>query len=300
MTKTTKNPCSLLLLSAVLFACLAFLPLHAKAATKTGNGVINLDTSASPQGIGEDTYSKADITGDGKKDTVKKTTWQSGGKWYAALYVNGKKIKTWNTTLPGINIVTVKKVSYLEISTEVSMGKTSCGLYQVKKGKLKKILDYSSLVNKKLLINNKFIYTGYAWDMMWVESVKGNTLTVNYSLGTKSLGQIKIRGLKMTYKSGKFTLSSKAANASASIMGENGLTTGTFTAKKKITVYKSAGSSKKSFTLKKNKKFTITKAVIKKKNIYVKVKTSAGKTGWLTLSTSSTPYVKARAIVIFG
>ncbi|MBR0398099.1 MAG: hypothetical protein IJI10_07485, partial [Eubacterium sp.] len=65
-----------------------------------------------------------------------------------------------------------------------------------------------------------------------------------------------------------------------------------------ITVYKKAGSTKKAgFKIAARKKFTIKKAAIVKKNIYVQVK-SGGKTGWIKLGKSN--LVKMRGMLVYG
>ncbi|MCI5590480.1 MAG: hypothetical protein MR394_08420, partial [Coprococcus comes] len=73
----------------------------------------------------------------------------------------------------------------------------------------------------------------------------------------------------------------------------------TFTAAQKIQTYKSAGSSKKAFVIKKNSKFAVKKLAIVKKNIYVQVKVGS-KTGWIKLNTSNKKMVKHTSISVAG
>ena len=75
--------------------------------------------------------------------------------------------------------------------------------------------------------------------------------------------------------------------------------TRTFTAAQKIQTYKSAGSSKKAFVIKKNSKFAVKKLAIVKKNIYVQVK-AGSKTGWIKLNTSNKKMVKYASISVAG
>lgn len=213
-----------------------------------------------------------------------------------SIIVNGKTIKTYKKgTVLYMDIVTLKNgKSYLDICTRYN-GKTTSGLYQLtKENALTKKADFTTLVNKKLLTDNTFVGTKTKYDTFQVSDVDGNDLYLTGSLYTKSLGQLKIMELKMNYKDGKFTTSKSEFRAYAyNSAGRNCK----FTAKKKLTIYKAAASSKKAFTIKTGKKFTIVKAKIINKNIYVKVYYS-GKYGWMKLSTGSKAFVKTRAAYV--
>lgn len=286
------------ILSGLLFS-LAMLMLSGTVpvfAASSAGGVVSLcDQSVN---YGSDSYSKLDVTGDGAKDVVAMDVTDTS----MTLKVNNKVLKSWNTTkeIASAKIVTVAGKSYIELNEEnYTKNTTKSGLYLVSGGKLKTAVDYSKLLNKKLLEKNKFVVTGNGLDRMTVSKVKGKTLYLDASLYTKSLGYFKISSLQMKYSGGKFKLSEKAGKTSFLLLD---MKTGTqykeFTAKKAITVYKKAGSTKKAgFKIAARKKFTIKKAAIVKKNIYVQVK-SGGKTGWIKLGKSN--LVKMRGMLVYG
>ncbi len=287
-------------------ACLCMTAVTANAtyaATKSGNGVYSLSTYEN------DSYDRADVTGDGRPDKIETAVTETNGTKKAALKVNGKQLKTWtlsknNATviLPSVSVVVLsKKAAYLEIATEdYRSNKTACALYQVKNGKLRAAFDYEKMINGKLLLDNDFVYKGYGYDMATAAKVSKNTIHLNVSLGTKSLGQIRTEGLKLKYSGGKLTLQKDAGKiANVNIESDRGISR-TFTAARKIQTVKTAGSSKKGIVLPKKTKFTAKKLAVIGKNIYVQVQTTAGKTGWISLSTSDRPLVTARSIVIWG
>lgn len=287
-------------------ACLCMTAVTANAtyaATKSGNGVYSLSTYEN------DSYDRADVTGDGRPDKIETAVTETNGTKKAALKVNGKQLKTWtlsknNATviLPSVSVVVLsKKAAYLEIATEdYRSNKTACALYQVKNGKLRAAFDYEKMINGKLLLDNDFVYKGYGYDMAAAAKVSKNTIHLNVSLGTKSLGQIRTEGLKLKYSGGKLTLQKDAGKiANVNIESDRGISR-TFTAARKIQTVKTAGSSKKGIVLPKKTKFTAKKLAVIGKNIYVQVQTTAGKTGWISLSTSDRPLVTARSIVIWG
>lgn len=275
----------------------------AYAATKDGNGVYSLSTYES------DSYSKADVTGDGRPDKIETVVTGTNENRKAALKVNGKQLKTWTISknnnsiiLPSVHVVVIsKKAAYLEITTEDYRSyKTACALYQVKKGKLRTVFDYKKIVNNKLLLDNDFVNKGYGYDMVTAAKVSKNTIHLNVSLGTKSLGHIRTEGLKLKYSKGKLTLQKDAGKvAKVSIIDDRG-NSKVFTAAKKIQTVKAAGSSKKGIVIPKKTKFTAKKLAIADKNIYVQVQTTAGKTGWISLSASAKPLVTTRSIVMWG
>lgn len=266
-----------------------------QAAAKTGNGVYSLDTTKN------DSYAGADITNDGKKDKIETVVTEEN----VALQVNGKQMKNWKkgTVLPMVHVVVLSsKNAYLEICVEdYNTYKNTCALYQVKKGKLSTVLNYEKLVNNKLLLDNDFVYKGYGYDMLYAEKVSKNTIYLHASLGTKGLGQLGVKYLKLQYSKGKFTLKKDAGTITRmNIIQPNYGPVSSFTAAKKIQTVKAAGSSKKGITIAKDGKFTAKKLAVVGKNLYVQVKTAAGKTGWIKLSTSNAPLVTIRSEVIWG
>ena len=286
------------ILSGLLFS-LALLLLSGNvpvSAASSAGGVVTLcDESVN---FGSDVYSQLDVTGDGAKDVVAMDVTDTA----ITLKVNDQVLKTWDRAkeIATAQIVTVAGKSYIELNEENYVKYTTkCGLYLVSGGKLKKAVDYSKFLNKKLLEKNKFVINDNGRDMITVSKVKGKKLYLKASLYTKSLGYFKVDNLQLKYSGGKFKLTEKAGKTSFLLLD---MKTGTkyqeFTAKKSVTVFKKAGSSEKAgFKIAANKKFTIKKAAVVKKNIYVQVK-SGGKTGWIKLGKSN--LVKMRGMLVYG
>ena len=259
------------------------------------NGVALFDNGA------KDSFS-ADITGDGKADTIEYES-NYDDKTYkstVSLKVNGAEVKTWSKVdyPPNVKIVKVAKEYFIEITTEGN-GVTSGKLFKYKNGQLKTSLNYENLINKSLLTKGKFAYTDDAWDMITATKVKGSKIYMEINLGTKSLGQIKITNLPIYRTKNSFTVKKNTGNTKFTLIDKKkGKPVKSFTAKKKITVYKTLGGTKKAkFSIKKNSTFKITKGAIVNKNIYIKVKTSKG-TGWIKLTKSA--LVKAKGMLVWG
>lgn len=268
------------------------LPHEAQAVEKIGNGVYLFMPQS--QASYTDTYKKADVTGDKKKDTVQFSDDPKNPK--CVLKVNGKTVKTWKQSeyIVDVSIVTLSnKKSFLEIyfvkDLNSSKESRTHKLYQVKGGKLKSVCDLQKLVDAKTLMK----YCGGAD----VVKVKKNTIYLKVFLNTKALGYVRSAGslyesespsyLQLAYSGGKFKMKSTAAKVSAE--------PGTFTAAKKIKTTKSVGSKKAGVTIAKGKKFSLKKMVVKDKKLYVQVKAKkGGKTGWVQLG--KTKLVKQRAL----
>ena len=252
------------------------------------------------EGMPPTTTDKYDVTGDGKKDTVYYGF--NEADFLSTLSVNGTTVKSWDFKNDGqwawVTIVDVKNKDFLEIEMDNWKADTlTCGLYQIKNNQLKQVLDYASLFNKKQLILNNFADTDEACSFLEARKVKGNTIYVGGTLATKAVGQVNFDGLKLIYKNGKFKLDKSAVKAVSHMRGSDGTPVSYFTAKKNIKVYKKAGSSAKAFKIKKGQKFKVTKISVVKKQIYLRVRTKAGKLGWIKagksqLVTNPTPYTE--------
>ncbi len=273
---------------------LGFRSFSVQAATMK-NGVAVIDNGS------KDSF-KADLTGDGKADTIEYECIFDDKSYKSSVYlkVNGVDVKTWSNVdyPPNVKIVKVAKEYFIEITTEGN-GVTSGKLFTFKNGQLKTALNYANLVNKSLLTKGKFVYIEDAWDMITATKVKGSKIYLEISLGTKSLGQIKITNLPIYRTKKSFTVKKDAGTAKFTLIDKKkGKPVKSFTAKKKITVYKTQGGTKKAkFSIKKNSTFKITKGAIVNKNIYIKVKTSKG-TGWIKLTKSA--LVKAKGMLVWG
>ena len=199
-----------------------------------------------------------------------------------------------------IQVVQLSKKAFFEITTYEKGDKINCGLYEMKNNKLKRVLDYKKLVNLKQYVKNNFITSNGCWGGFQATSVKGNTIYLRGWFGTKNLGQVNAFKLPLSYSGKKFTLKSTAVSAGVGIIPSDSEDfTRTFTAAQKIQTYKTAGSSKKAFVIKKNSKFAVKKLAIVKKNIYVQVK-AGSKTGWIKLNTSNKKMVKYASISVAG
>ena len=267
-----------------------------QAAEKIGKGVYALETSVYSD-VTKDTFS-ADVTNDGKKDIIE--TVLSSVKEKVTLKVNGKTVKSWKAGTVNIHVVNVSKQAFLEITNWKSDLKLACGLYQIKKNKLTCIQDYTKLVNLKLYTSNCFTYKANCFDEFTATKVKGNTIYLHGEFATKNLGQLKADGFMLAYSGKKFTLKNNAVTACPGYFLNNNGNTMPFNAGTKIQTYKSAGSSKKAFVIKKNTKFNVKKIAVIKKNIYIQIKTPAGKTGWMKLNTSNKALVTNPPISIAG
>jgi hypothetical protein len=294
--------------SIVFLFCVAFAGVvvagsakETKATEKISNGIVQLENYKQ-----SDKYEKADVTGNGKNDVIE-TTSKMDDEGYiieTTLKVNGTALKSWDEKqgIPVIEVVSLSnKKSYVQIIGDDKDGKMYGGLYQVKNNKLKASLDYEKLVKNKLLQKNDFIVDGNNFDMFYATKVSGNTISYAAYLGTKSLGQISITNLKVKYSKGNLVMQKTAGTANINIYDSKKDTiVHTLVAKQSIKTVKSAGSKKKGITIAKNTKFTLKKGAIVGKYVYIQVKTSKGKTGWIKLSTSTKSLVKERGLSIGG
>lgn len=266
-----------------------------QAADKLDNGVYSLNTWTD-EGTTTDTLASVDITGDGKADKIETLTTDVE----VELKVNDKIVGMYLSGNVNIQVITLSKKSFFEITTYEKNNTIKCGLYEMKKGKLTRALDYKKLVNMKQYVKNNFITSNDCWGGFQALKTKGNTIYLRGWFGTKSLGQVNAFYLPLSYSGKNFKLKTTAVNAqNGLVFSSNGEFSSILTAAKKIQTYKSAGSSKKAFAIAKNAKFEVKKLAIVKKNIYVKVK-SGNKTGWTKLSTSGKAFVKNRAMSIAG
>ena len=284
---------SMCILSGLL--CLG-LGVTTQAYTKAGNNVYEMNTR-SDGAFQKDTLTSIDITGNGKKDKIETETTRAE----IELKVNGKIVGMYLTGKTNIQVIKLSKKSFFEITTYEKGNKINCGLYEMKKNKLTRVLDYKKLANLKQYVKNNFITSNGCWGGFQAMKASGNTIYLRGWFGTKNLGQVNAFYMPLSYSGKKFALKSTAATADAGYIppSKNESFTRSFTAAQKIQTYKAAGSSRKAFAIKKNARFSVKKLAIVKKNIYVQVK-SGSKTGWIKLNTSGKRIVKYAAISIAG
>lgn len=301
-------------LLALLVAFCVAVPQQAHAVEKIGKGVYKLEEKYDDKAkVCTDTYKKADVTGDKKKDNIqlitktKKAGIGSTSWYYRQTYtfkVNGKTIKTWKAQkyYATIKVVTLKnKKSYLYISSGKRFGdsKDNSALYQVKGKKLKKVASMHGILSKSLVLTKAW---GDSWDTKnYLDpiKVKGNTICCEAGFSTQALGDIFTKGedtaygktrsyVKLAYSKGKFKVKTSVADLQRAPDGldadgwcdieEDG-----YTAAEDIEVTKSVSSSETAFTISKGTNFKAKKMSIVKKKLYVQVKDENGNVGWIKL-----------------
>lgn len=305
--------CMVCMLMAVVAPQTAHADGAATAVEKVGKGVYSLNIYSGYQETQTYTYKKADVTGDKKKDKIqtviksKATEGEDGqGGWTpqsCTLKVNGKKVKKINVSSKSfteVYIVTMKDSrSYLWFSTfsYVKGKKSNDVIYKVKGKKLKKVFDFSKIVNNKILIpyGLGLKATGATGEFegndMEPMKVKGSTLCVRAELNTKALGYMTPAKtsscLKLTYSKGKFKVSTKAVAVEATLNyiedGGKQIISDELNASTTIKTVKKIGSKKAGVTIQKNDILRVNKFAIVKKALYVQIADYNGKTGWVKL-----------------
>ena len=221
------------------------------------------------------TYTKYDITGDGKADKIKIST----GKAYYDVYekltvtVNGKKVLCDKSSYFRVEakLCTLKngKVFLYLYNPFQNYDATVCGLYRYQNGKLVQSVDLLQVCG----VGD----TGYHTygDVL---SVKGNKITlqsyqINYQMGAL------VTAFEYTYSKGKLIPDNKAKVFTVWSAKYNN---GKLTAAYKINVYKKTDCKTKAFTLKKNQKIVGTGIYCKSGKMFAKVKRlSDGKFGYI-------------------
>lgn len=232
------------------------------------------------------TYTKYDANGNKKADEIKVSALKTDKYGFSSIdalrvYVNGKRVGTLKPRGIAYNaevkLITLKnRKVYFDIQ---AMGdnqdRTIYGIYQVKGGKLKKIL------NQQKAVKNVGYHIGYT-----TRKVKGNTITMRYNFMSYALGDFEA-DFTYKYKGGKLVLASKSGKIVSTRL--NYLKKKYFTANRNFKIYKSANGTKTKFTLKKGEKVKFTKCYVGSRGCYYYLKTSKGKTGWLK-SSKKMPY----------
>lgn len=248
------------------------------------------------------TYTKYDVTGDKKPDKVKIVASKADDGWQTLLtslkvYVNGKKVGTlkprggYALGAYGVKLITLsnKKV-YFDIQMYAENGdRTLNGIYQVKGGKLKKVLDQEKIVK------NVGYHIGYK-----TIKVKGNTIVMRYDIMSYALSSFEA-DFTYKYKDGKLVLADRSGKIVKTCL--NYQKKKYFTANKNFKIYKSANGTKAKFTLKKGEKVKFSKCYVGSRGVYYYLKTSKGKTGWLKSSKnmmSSYPYAPFEEVMYAG
>ena len=220
---------------------------------------------------GEDTCSKYDVTGDKIQDTVKVTVKNNQDDSYSGtlqVYVNGNLVFK-QTREPDpifhVNLIQLKngKIFFDIESTIFSDDACIHNLYVYSKGKLKNVYDF-----QEYFANYASYYT------VNIVNVSGNTLKTEVRAQFHTTGIIRYN-MKVAYKNGTL----KRTSNTYSINYDS--RTNKWTVGRTIKAYKSAGSKKLAFTLKKGNSVQLNKVVYKNNKVYFQVKRSNGKTGYI-------------------
>lgn len=291
-----------LLAAALCMLALAATPHQAQAVDKIGKGVVLVGPEYGGK-TDNDTYKKADVTGDGVKDVIEVTNKIDDPKdsryliypVTKTLKVNGKTIKTWEYVASNDSfgyVVTVHVVtfangkSYLLIGDGASKNGTEA-LYRVKGDKLECAFNLTKALKGK---NSASI--AYGSDLRYVAKVKKNTFYLGATFNTKALGGLTTAkpGLRIKSSGSKLKVK-KTVAVKYTLDGDES----SFVAAKAIKATKKAGGKKKALTIAKGTKFSVSKVTIKSKKLYAKVKTAQGKSGWVKLGSKKIVKEKASA-----
>ncbi len=247
--------------------------LHSSAKTVTNPTTVNLSVGKK--------YTAYDVTGDRKADTFQLKYIEGGVSDGESchrgvkVYVGGKKVASikgkegYFTLYAKLYTLKNGKVFLYLYGEAFNMYCDFAGLYQYKSGTFKKVADLYGLLSKYGISYGGTVY-----------KVSGNSLTVRFNLDSYSTGFSCIEYV-YTWKSGKLTQASYGTYKYAYTITSSGTKNTTrLRVNKRLTAYKSAGSSKKAFTLKKGNYVTISRCQIVKGNMYIRVKYNS-KYGWV-------------------
>lgn len=223
------------------------------------------------------TYTKYDLTGDGKADKIKITGKKSDDIYEkVAVSVNGKKTVfrgDWMVWKVKLQILTLKNGKcYLWVKGYGDDGDDPWeALYQYKKGKLVKSVDFKTYTNR------------YAFHSSTdVIGISGNTITVKHDIMSSPLANMQCV-YKYSYKKG--ALRRTSATGKITMVGYDYEKTGkSGTLRRKRTLYSTAMGKKKVTVLPAGTKAKAIRIYMDKKNIRVQLKASNGKTGWVRCS----------------
>lgn len=254
------------LLFIMLLGLFLFVPMAAEAANPT-------EAELQPDKL----YKNYDLTGNGKKDRIEIKTLKDRYYDYktVSIIINGKR----RAVYKDVNAITAKIYTlkngkpflYLWLEEEDWEG-PACGIFQYKSGKLKQVINCRKFFSQK----NGYEY-GYSVHGSDIK-VKGNSLTIDFWLMSKTVGGMSCR-YRFAYKNGTL----KRTNSQTSSVKVNAAeSTGILTAAKSMKVYTAPAGKKVRYTLKSGKRIKVIGAYVKSGNFSLKVKNlSTGKTGWL-------------------
>lgn len=228
------------------------------------------------------TFSK-DVTGDGKRDTVKVKMTRSKGTSGFTISVNGKqalsKLALYFNDLTVQYLYMAKNKEFIQI---IANGDSSTNVlneiyrYDKKTRKLVRVLELPS--EKKSFA----CYDGR------VVSVSGSEIKVQQSYQPPETGWIDWK-FTYTYKNGKFKLKSNTAAVKSSYLAKKN----SFRVANSVSFYTSTNLKKKAFTAKRNDVLTLTKIKVSGGKAYLQFKKN-GKTGWQKVGNYSNYFYQNR------
>ncbi|MEE0706914.1 MAG: hypothetical protein UCH28_11110 [Adlercreutzia sp.] len=220
------------------------------------------------------TYTQYDATGDRKADTVKVATsydnYDFGNK--ITVYLNGKRAFSKSTIFYYVEAQLIQLKNgkcFIYLFAPIDNGDAEvCALYQVKNGKLKRVINFNKGLGSKI---------GYHVGGQ-VKKVSGNSMTVSFTSMSYMTGFISAN-YTYKYKSGTLKKTSTTGKLSVGFTPKS-----TYKTKKAITAYKNTKCTSKKFTIKKGAKVKFLKTYVKGNTVRFQVK-SGGKTGWIKVAT---------------
>ncbi len=226
--------------------------------------------------------SKYDVTGDGVADTVKVKTVDNADEQHSGtiqIFVNDNvafEQKREANPFWQVNLIRLAngKVFFDIESTIMSDDDCIHQLYVCENGKLKSVYDFQKYYDKYA--------SYYSADIV---KVSGNTIKTEVMAQFHTTGRV-YYNMNVQYKDGKFERTSNTFSPKYKKMSMKNK----WTAKKKIKVYKKAGSKKTVYTLKKGDVIKLNKIIYKNNKVYFQVKNNKGKgkTGYIPATKKNT------------
>lgn len=219
------------------------------------------------------TYKSHDLNGDKRKDSIQLKTSKSGYQLVASFYVNGKKVYTLpkdDCEFVGYSIITLKNGKHFiyAFTQGADAGISQYMILQYKGNKMSKVVNFTTLMKA---------YQGASYINNWSSpnsiTVSGNNIKVVFTSMNWTIGA---KNFIFTYKYSGGTL--KRASYGGNIVS---YTKDPYIAAKKFAVYRKVGTSAKAFTVSKGQKVKVGKYYLKNGKLWLQVKNSSGKTGWI-------------------
>lgn len=219
------------------------------------------------------TYKEYDVTGNGRKDSIKIKRTKGINYNTVSVIINGKRCAAYrdksldgSVTAELYTLQNGKPFLFLWIVEEDLNGPV-CGIFQYKSGKLKPVINCYKFGGKK----NQYGTSTHCDNI----KVKGNTMTVDFWMMNWTVSRMCCRYCYI-YKDGTLKRQSDQASAVKVITGS------VMTAEKNVKVYKNPVGKKTLYLLRKGKKIKVIGAYEKSGQFSLKIRDmSNGKIGWI-------------------